>query len=133
MEVHYARWNGKGMDVKPVSICKGDKKAEANAVLEKIMENPTSLLHTLGASDCKENRRDFSLRTTQGGDGGQKTGNLIVEIGGVDEELVESISNESHHSTCPAKSRLESSGLMKQVSSSRKICSKSSLFIKPWN
>ena len=76
------------MDVKPVSICKGDKKAEANAVLEKIMENPTSLLHTLGASDCKENRRDFSLRTTKGGDGGQKTGNLIVEIGGVDEELI---------------------------------------------
>ena len=122
---------GKGMDVKPFSISKGDKKAEANAVLEKIMENPASLLHTLGSSDRKENGRDFSLRTTKGGDGGKKTGNLIVEIGEVDEELAESFSNETNQSTRPAKSRLESNELMKQVSSSRKICSKSKSSPKP--
>lgn len=129
---------GKGMDVKPFSIGEGDKKSETNAVLEKIMENPTSLLHTLGTSDRKENGRDFSLRTTNGGDGGNKTGNLIVEIGAslsvnqeAEEELAESFSNETNQSTRPTESTLESNELMKQVSSSRKICSNSKTSPKP--
>jgi len=129
---------GKGMDVKPFSISKGDKKSEANAVLEKIMENPTSLLHNLGTSDHKENGHDFSLRTTKGEDSEKKTGNLVVEIGAslsvnqeADEQLAESFSDETNQSTRPTKSTLESNELMKEVSSSRKICSKSKTSPKP--
>jgi len=70
-----------GMDVIPLSLGRGGDKSKADAVLENIMENPSSLLRTLTDTNHENNDHDFSLKTAKEERSRENSGILIEEIG----------------------------------------------------